>query len=354
MGFKTNISKMHYDKGAKGSLFNLLKFCSYFYAVGSGLKNSLYDKNLLKPKKVDAFVISVGNLTTGGVGKTPVVAQIANYSTEQGEKVAIVSRGYGATLSNKNINIISNGEKVFYEADVAGDEPVWLAENTKAVVITSKNRYEGAKYAIENFGVTKILLDDGFQHRKLHRDLDIVLIDSEKGFGNENLLPAGPLREGLEAFSRINKLVIVSKNTDPTRADKYAKIMVKKLKKETVVCYTEPDSLYNIKSGEKVDWAFQPNNEITQGSEKVVAFSAIGQPQQFYNFLKNYDVVKTVDFDDHHNYTQTDVNKLLKTGVKTFITTEKDAAKLVNLDFRDAKVFALKLRTKLDVEKLLK
>lgn len=369
MGFKADISKLHYDKGVKGGLFNLLKFCSYFYALGSGLKNSLYDRNILKPKKVDAYVISVGNLTTGGVGKTPVVAQIANYLTEKGEKVAIVSRGYGSELSKKvkvktccapivplscGINLISDGQNIFFDATMAGDEPRWLAENTKAVVITSKSRYEGAKFAIDKFGATKVILDDGFQHRKLHRDLDIVLIDSEMGFGNENLLPAGPLREGLEAFNRIDKLVVVSKNIDHTRAEKYAKIMGKKLKKETVVCYTEPEYLYNIfNKNERVGWAFQPNNKEPESKEKLLAFSAIGQPQQFYKFLKDYDVIKTVDFDDHHNYTQADIEELRSFGIKTLVTTEKDAGKLLNLDFNDSKVFALKLKTVLDVTSLV-
>jgi len=356
MGFKTNISKLHYDKGVKGGVFNLLKGCSYFYAAGSGLKNKLYDKGFLKPKKVDAYVVSVGNLTTGGVGKTPVVAQIAQYYIERNEKVAIVSRGYGAKLSNKNINVISNGNEIFFKADLAGDEPHWLAENVKgACVITSKNRYEASKFAVEKFGVTKIILDDGFQHRKLHRDLDIVLIDSEMGFGNENLLPAGPLREGLEAFNRIDRLVVVSKNTDHTRAEKYAKIMGKKLKKKTAVCYTEPDFAYNIFNPEEklpaVGWACQPNN--SDSKTKVLAFSAIGQPQQFYKFLTDYDVIKTVDFDDHHNYTQSDIEELRKTGAKTLLTTEKDAGKLLGLEFMDLKVFALKLQTKIDVCKLI-
>lgn len=341
---KTEISKMHYDKGVKGGLFAFLKGCSFFYALGSGLKNKFYAKGILKPKKVDAYVISVGNLTSGGVGKTPVVAQIAQYYVAKGEKVAIVSRGYGSKLSNKNINVISDGNNILFKADLAGDEPFWLAENVKgACVITSKNRYKASKYAIEKFGVTKIILDDGFQHRKLYRDLDIVLIDSEMGFGNENLLPAGPLREGLEAFDRIDKLVIVSKNTDHSRAEKYAKIMGKKLKKETSVCYTEPDYAYNI---------LQSEEKLKEG-EKVLAFSAIGQPQQFYKFLKNYDVVKTVDFDDHHNYMQADIDDLRKLGVQTLITTEKDAGKLINLDLKELKVFALKLQTKLDVETLL-
>lgn len=344
MGFKTTISKIHYNKNEKSLIFEVLKFCSLFYALGSRLKNYLYNKNILKPKKVDAYVISVGNLTTGGVGKTPVVAQIAKYFVEKGEKVAIVSRGYGAKLSNKKINIISDGNNISFNADLAGDEPFWLAENAKgAYVITSKNRYNAAKYAIDNFGVTKIFLDDGFQHRKLHRDLDIVLVDSEMGFGNENLLPAGPLREGLEAFGRIDKVVVVSKNIDHARAEKYAKIMGKKLKKETIVCYTEPDFVYNI---------LKPEEHLPTG-EKVLAFSAIGQPQQFYKFLKDYDVVKTVDFDDHHMYSQADIEKLTKFGIKNLITTEKDCTKLINFDFRDLKVFALKLQMKLDVESIL-
>lgn len=344
MGFKSKISKMHYDKNAKGLVFNLLKGLSYFYAVGSKLKNDLYEQGKLIPKKVDAYVLSVGNLTTGGVGKTPVVAEIAKYLTKKGEKVAIVSRGYGGKL--KGVKVISDGNNVFFDANLAGDEPRWLAENTQAVVITSKNRYKGAKFAIDKYGATKIILDDGFQHRKLHRDLNIVLTDSEKGFGNENLLPAGPLREGLEAFNRIDKLVVVSKNTDHTRAEKYAKVMGKKLKKDTVVCYTEPDEVYNI---------LTPEVKLMAG-EKVVAFSAIGQPQQFYQFLTDYNVVKTIDFDDHHKYTKSDVEKLQQIctdlDVKTLITTEKDAAKLVNLGFY-LSVYALKLKTKLDVEKLL-
>lgn len=348
MGFKSCISKMHYNKDAKGIAFGFLKFCSLFYGVGSSFKNSLYEKGILKPNKVDAYVVSVGNLTTGGVGKTPVVAQIAKYYFEHGEKVAIVSRGYGAKLSNKNINVISDGEQIFFNSDLAGDEPVWLAENAKGVcVIISKNRFEACKYAIEKFNVTKIVLDDGFQHRKLHRDLDIVLIDSDMGFGNENLLPAGPLREGMEAFNRIDRLVVVSKNIDHTRAEKYAKIMGKKLKKPTVVCYTEPDFAYNILNTE----------QKLESGEKAVAFSAIGQPQQFYKFLKDYDVLKTVDYDDHHSYTQDDIDKLAKictdSSVKTLVTTEKDAVKLTKMKLSGLNIFALKLTTKLDVETLL-
>ena len=177
MTLKTQITKIHYDKNAKGILFSLLKFASIFYGIGSGFKNFLYDKKIIKPKKVDTFVISVGNFTTGGVGKTPVVAEIAKFFVEHKEKPAIISRGYGGKLNNKNINVISDGINLYYRADMAGDEPYWLAVNVDGcAVITCSNRYKAAKYAIEELGCNKIILDDGFQHRKLHRDINIVLI----------------------------------------------------------------------------------------------------------------------------------------------------------------------------------
>lgn len=334
MNLKTEITKIHYNKEAK-SIF-LLDFAAFWYGIASELKNTLYDKNILKPKRVNAFVVSVGNITTGGVGKTPVVSEIAKYFISNGYKTAIVSRGYGGKLSNKNVNIISDGEKIFYNAKLAGDEPYWLAQNTPGViVITCKDRYKGAKYAVEKFGAAKIILDDGFQHRKLHRDLDIVLMDSKMGFGNEKLLPAGPLREGPNAFSRINKLVVVSKDTEHSRAEKLAKIMAKKLKADIEVCYTEPDYVYNIKTGE----------HLASGAD-ITAMCAIGQPKQFYDFLSDYKIKQTIDFDDHHCYTEDEI------PLGTVVTTEKDAVKMK--DFNRNDIYALKLKTVINVENLLK
>ena len=334
---KTEITKIHYDKEAKGVIIKILEFASIFYGICSYLKNYLYDKKILKPKKVNAYVISVGNITTGGVGKTPVVAEIAKYFIANGEKTAIISRGYGGKLSNKQINLISDGEKIYYNANLAGDEPYWLAENAKgAVVVTSKNRFAAAKYAIEKFDVTKIILDDGFQHRKLYRDMDIVLADSEKIFGNENLLPAGPLREDPNALSRADRLVIVSKNTNHQKAEKLVRIMSKKIKIKTVLCKTEPDFVYNIKT-----------NELLQEGADITALSAIGQPEQFYKFLDKYNITQEITFDDHHQYLPEDI-KDIKNAV---VTTEKDAVKLREFTFDN--IYALKLKTNIDIEDLL-
>ena len=338
MNLKTKITKLHYDRNAKGFLVEALEFCSYIYGVGSWIKNFLYDKKILKPKKVNAYVISVGNMTTGGVGKTPVVLEIARYLVKCGAKVAVISRGYGGKLSNKNVNVISDGEHVFYNAAMAGDEPFWLAQKAdKACVITCKDRYKAANLAVKKYGVNTIILDDGFQHRKLHRDLDIVLMDSKMGLGNEKLLPAGPLREGAEALERIDKLVIVSKNIDHTKAEKFAAIMQKRLNIPTQMCYTEPDYIYNIKTGEK----------LPEG-ETVTAICAIGQPQQFFDFLQDYYVKDTIALDDHHQYSPIDLVDI----DGNIVTTEKDAVKLLRFDKDN--IFAMKLKTTLDVGKLLK
>ena len=344
MNLKTEITKLHYDRSARGFLFNLLKICSVFYGIGSRLKNYLYDKNILKPKKVDAFVVSVGNFTTGGVGKTPVVAEIAKYYVSKGEKPAIISRGYGGKLNNKTVHVISDGINLYYKADEAGDEPYWLSVNIDGcAVVTCSNRYKAAKYAVENMCCTKIILDDGFQHRKLDRDLDIVLVDSEKMFGNENLLPAGPLREDTEGFKRLSKLVIVSKNKDHTKAEKMARIMEKKFFKDrkdedshVILCKTEPDYVYSIITGEHLE----------KGTE-ITALSAIGQPEQFYQFLEgDYIIRDKITFDDHHQYRLSDVDNI--SG--NIVTTEKDAVKLALLNKNN--IYALKLKTELSIEDL--
>ena len=337
MNLKTEITKLHYNKNAKGLLFNLLKICSIFYGIGASAKNFLYDKKIIKSKKVDAYVISVGNFTTGGVGKTPVVAEIARYFVDKGERVAIVSRGYGGKLDNKNVNVISDGINLYYKADMAGDEPYWLAVNLNmCAVLTCSNRYKACQHAIKELGVTKIILDDGFQHRKLHRDLNIVLVDSEKMFGNENVLPAGPLREKPD-FSRVDKLVLVSKNIDHSRAEKLSKIISKKQGVNSLVAKVEPDYVYNIISGEHLE----------KGCE-ITALSAIGQPEQFYQFLeKDYLIKEKITFDDHHMYVVDDIKNI----EGNIITTEKDAVKLALLG--NTNIFALKLKTTFDIENLL-
>lgn len=338
MNIKTRITKIHYDKNAKGVFVDMLEFFSVFYGAVSKFRNKLYDKNILKSIKIDAKVISVGNITTGGVGKTPVVSKLAQYFSDNDEKVAIISRGYGGSLSNKKVNLISDGINVYYDAKQAGDEAYWHAINTPmCAVLTCKDRVKAAQYAVDKIGCTVIILDDGFQHRRIHRDLDVVLVDAEKGFGNEKLLPAGPLREGQEAFDRIDKILVVNKGDDIQRAERYAKILEKKLHHKALVCKTSPDYIYNIVSEEKL-----------ASGEPINAVCAIGQPESFFKFLEpNFEIINKIVFDDHHMYKQEDIEKIK--GI--IVTTEKDAVKMTGMKRKD--IYAMKLKTDLDVKELL-
>lgn len=338
MGIKSRITKLHYDKNAEGFFVDLLEFFSLFYAQISKYRNNLYDKNIFKEEKVDAEVISVGNITTGGVGKTPVVAALAQYFVDNEEKVAIISRGYGGKLSNKKVNVISDGINLFYNAEMAGDEAYWHAINLNmCAVLTCKDRVKAANYAVKKMGITKIILDDGFQHRHIHRDLNIMLIDSEMCFGNSKLLPAGPLRESLEAIKRVDKILVVNKGNNYQNAEKVAKSLKEKYNKPTFVCNIFPDYVYNIKTADSL-----------VSGEAVTALCGIGQPTQFFKFLENdYEILNKQIFDDHHKYVKSDVINIKG----NIITTEKDAVKLAKFDLNN--IFALKLKTNFDIEGLL-
>ncbi len=161
-----------------------------FYLLGVKARLLAYKFGWIKPVKVNARVISIGNLTTGGTGKTPVCVAIANYFSELlNVKTAILSRGYGGKLANTQVNTISDGSNIFFSAHMSGDEPYWLAYNAqKTAVLTCKNRIEAAKTAIDKYGAQVLILDDGYQYIKLQRDLNIMLIDGNLKFGNGKLL----------------------------------------------------------------------------------------------------------------------------------------------------------------------
>ena len=316
----------------------MLEFFSLFYGAITSLRNKLYDIGILKQVKINAKVISVGNITTGGVGKTPLVAKLTQYYLDKNEKVAVITRGYGGKLSNKKVNLISDGVNIYYDAVDCGDEAYWHAiNNPLCCVLTCKDRVKAAKYAADSLGCSVIILDDGFQHRHIARDLDIVLIDYKLAFGNEKLLPAGPLREGREAMKRVDRLVIVNKGESVDKAEKYAKILSKKTNIPAVVCNYQPDYIYNIKSGERL-----------ATGEAVTALCAIGQPEQFFKFVEeNFEIIKKVTYDDHHMYTKSEIDKIKG----TIITTEKDAVKLAR--FNKKNIYAMRIKVDTNIETLI-
>ena len=336
MNLKNEITKIHYNIKSNAWLEPILDFMSIFYSKITEIRNDLFDRGILESEKVDAYVISVGNLTTGGVGKTPVVAELAKHFISQGKKVAIISRGYGGKLSNKEPRVISANNEIFYTAEEIGDEPFWFAQNiNNAYVLTCSSRVKAANEAIKRFGVEIIILDDAFQHRKIKRDLNLVLVDSEKMFGNGKHLPAGPLRENLNGLKRADKLLIINKTAKTVDANILENIFDTR---KTFVCNVVPSFTYNIKT-----------TEVLPLKSDVFAMCAIGQPEQFYEFVRQkFNLLDTLTFDDHHQYKYNEVAKLHG----NIVTTEKDAVKLAQFNMDN--IYALKLKLELDIESILK
>ena len=354
MNIKILLTKFHYKKNytpaeaiGAACLYALLALPALVYFIIIKIRNFLYRKKILKTFRPHHYTISVGNLTTGGTGKTPITAEIANYFVKKGEYPAILSRGYGGELSNKEVNVISNGEKINYEAKQSGDEPYWLAQHCKgAAVLTCSSRIKAAQFAKKELHCTKLILDDGYQHQKLERDLNILVVDSEKQFSNGCVLPLGALREPLSEIKIADKIVVVNKNFNDKKARTFARYLRKKYHKPSFVCSMEPDEIYNIITGKPLDEA-----------KAVIAFSAIAQPEQFYKYLRRFEVMETKDFPDHHIYTESDLRELgvlkNKYGAEAMITTEKDAVKLKEIATDKDEIYALKLKPALNLKGLL-
>ena len=326
---KNYFQDIHYSRRKIGFFLNsVLSFGELFYKFTINFKNLLYEKKILKEKQVNAYVICVGNLTTGGVGKTPIVIELANKISKE-KKVAIISRGYKSKISNKIPNIIKDYSNIkFNDGTICGDEPFQLAKkvSNNVVVITCANRYIAANEAIIKYGSEVIILDDGFSNRKLRKDKTILVIDSKMLFGNNSLLPKGPLREPVSQIKRADEIIITNKNNNEiTETINF----IKKFKKPVKICAMVPKKIYNMQTKAEII-----NN--TKEKQKVIAFCAIGQPEQFYSYLKDkYEVYKKVSFNDHHKYTKNDIKSLLKlaksNNINLFITTQKDETKLLPL-----------------------
>lgn len=326
---KSKFQDIHYNR-LKPNLFLKISLSigEYFYKKVIKFKNELYRDGTLKEAEVNAKVICVGNLTTGGVGKTPIVTYLANKLSNDGS-VAIIQRGYGAKLQNKIPNIIKDFSGIKFEnGSYCGDEPYQVASltNENVIVITCKDRKKASEVAINEYGIKTIILDDGFSNRAIKKDETYLVIDSKMRFGNNHLLPYGPLREPVHALKRADKIILVNKN-DENIAEAITWVK-KKFKKEILISNMTPDKIYNLQTHAHI----VPNNE----KQNIIAVCAIGQPSQFYDFVKQYyNIVKTISFDDHHKYTKDDIKKLIKiskeNNTNLFITTQKDETKLKEL-----------------------
>jgi tetraacyldisaccharide 4'-kinase len=282
--------------------------------------------------------MSVGNITLGGTGKTPLVIALARELLKRGITVGILSRGYKGTRERHG-GVVSDGTRILLTPAEAGDEPFMLAQLLPGVpVLVGKKRYAMGIYALERFGMDCLILDDGFQHLGIKRDLDIVLIDARRGFGNSRLFPRGPLREPLRCLGRASMLVLTKAGPSPTMA---ALEDVLRRHAPTTPFYHsryKPSFLREATSGKRVSL------QAVCGKQ-VFAFAGIADPAYFVYLLKELgaDVVREIHFPDHYNYEFADVSLLRKQSktVDLSITTEKDFVKLQRLPLDDIPLYIL-------------
>lgn len=312
----------------------MLSTLGWLYGKIINTRNSFYDNGRLKSYSLGVPTISVGNITVGGTGKTPLVAFIAEFLAEKGEKVCVISRGYKREDENKRV-LVSDGKQILADFRQAGDEPFELANKLlgKAFVVADANRVEAGIWAKEKFGITAFVLDDAFQHLKVKRDLNIVAIDATNPFGNEKTLPAGILREPLENLNRADLIIITRANL----SDEISKLKLKIKNYTDCPIFTASNKISHLTELKN------PTKILTTDhlplTTKCLAFCGLGNPENFFAQLRkeNFRLLQTIDYPDHHFYNQNDVEKLQasanKIKAQAFITTAKDAVKLKELNF---------------------
>ena len=276
----------------------ILKGLALIYGATVKTRNTLYDAGVLKAVRVPLLVVSVGNIEAGGTGKTPFTMALADELFHRGRKVAIVTRGYKGSLQGP---IIVTPQHLNEEA---GDEALLMARLMKAPVIKCPDRLKGALFAYVHLGAEIIILDDGFQHRRLHRDLDIVLVSRD--ITSERLLPAGRLREPASCLSRADILVAI-KGADH----------------EGLKAVLKPSVL--------VDTQGNTSDPSLLAGKRILAFCAIGRPDHFFAMLEQLGaIVERLAYKDHHCYTAPDAKEIIDraAGKDLILTTEKDLVKI--------------------------
>jgi len=299
---------------------------SFFYRLIINFRNWLYDHKILKETVLSCPVISVGNITVGGTGKTPCVIMLAQMLQENGFKPAILSRGYSGKSINP-VNIVSDGRKILLDSETAGDEPFLIAQVLKGVpVITGAKRIVTGETAINQFGVNVLICDDAMQHRKIFRDINLVLLDSQRLRVNKHILPRGKLREPIAGLSRASAFVL-------TRTDESQQInntIEKLVQNKNIPIFM---SIHKPKDMVKGDYSAQWPISIIAG-KKVCAFCGIAKSDSFKKTLLDAgaQVLSFDIFPDHHRYNKNELEKIktrfIDCRADFLISTQKDGTRL--------------------------
>lgn len=341
------VADVIYDR-AEGAAAEVLAFVleglSHVFRLIVKTRFYLYDKRIFHDTPLGCKVIVVGNLTVGGTGKTPVVEKMARSLASRGRKVAILSRGYKSksdSLPRKFLRwlrgegkpepaVVSDGERLLLDCDVAGDEPYMLARNLLpegVVVIVNRDRVEAGAYAIRKYGVDVIILDDGLQYLPLRGQINLLLVDKNNPFGNRRLLPRGILREPVANLSRGHYIFITKSDGKPDPELREEIHRRKRPEAGVIECAHKPKCLRSP------DHRTELPLETLKG-KRVAAFSGIATPERFEDFLRAHgaQIVYCKRFMDHHWFDAEDIEEIIAgakgVGAEYVLTTEKDAVRL--------------------------
>ncbi|MBE6381719.1 MAG: tetraacyldisaccharide 4'-kinase [Lentisphaerae bacterium] len=342
------------DQNQPGSirfLLGVLKGFSFIFALIVSFRYFLYRTGLLRRFPLGIQVISIGNVTAGGTGKTPVTEIFARTLASQGRKVAILSRGYRRkeapwwkrmfTQVVEPPLVVSDGKRIRLDAATGGDEPYMLASNLPGVaVVVDRNRVKAGRYAIKRLGCDTIILDDGFQYQKLKHSVEVVLVDSTNPFGNGNMLPRGILREPARHLKRADIIFLTKCRGDVSAARE--EIRKYNRTAEIVECNHAPKVLKDVWSREEypLDWL---------RGKTLCTLSGIASPKGFENSLRHLGakVVWCERYADHHRYDSSEVlyalNRSADMGADALVTTEKDAVRFPRFETSPIKCLYLRI-----------
>ena len=343
-----------WDRFVRGFLFCL----SRVYRNVVQLRLSLYSQRLLRQRMLGCLVVSIGNLTVGGTGKTPVVETFARILVAKGRKVAVLSRGYMSkprpllerirdfllkTEAKIPPRVVSDGNRLLMDSATAGDEPYMLATNLQDVmVVVDKDRVKAGRYAIREMGADTLLLDDGFQYLRLRPRLNILLVDSTNPFHNHHVLPRGLLREPIKILRRAD-YVFLTKSSGGSHLRHLRRFINRhNPRAEIIECTHRPRYLEDVFTQERHDISML-------NGRRLAALSGIAAPESFEAFLAGLGgtVVYAERFMDHHRYRQQEmidfINASLNHNAEMIITTEKDAVRFPKVDRRDLAIYFLRV-----------
>ena len=333
------IESVMYSGQEKDSIFtSFLSVISKGYSGIVKVRESLYKKEIFKSKKLPCTVISIGNITVGGTGKTPMTIYLAELMKNFGLKVVVVSRGYKGKAEKRG-GIVSNEKKICMNTADAGDEPCMIAARLKGIpVIVGQDRFSAGSMAVKQFNPDVIIMDDAFQHLRIQRDINLVLLDNDLPFGNKHLLPRGILREPLSALKRGDAFVL-------TRADCKNNGFPEELNaiacgtpvfRSSHVPYLNTVVKCSTSEGKVKTESKESMNLNILKNKKLFLFSGIAKNRDFYNSVYSIEqkIKGFLEFPDHYFYTNNDIKKIIQSAIESdadcIVTTEKDYTRIGN------------------------